>query len=90
MSVFILDLQSCGGYLGKSDYEQLLHHCMNIVIEKCLLSDAREPDTFILILLGILFYIDNIVRSWSAGGVVYPIVISGFISLDTIVMKFSS
>ena len=38
--------------------------------------------------MGILFYIDNIFGYWSAAGVIYPIVISGYISLDTIVMSF--
>ena len=43
---------------------------------------------FILILLGILFYVDNIVFGWSAAGIAYPIVILCFISFDMIVMYF--
>ena len=43
---------------------------------------------FILILLGILFYVDNIVLGWSATGLLYPITILAFISFDMNVMHF--
>merc|ERR1711991_1070077 len=43
---------------------------------------------FILILLGILFYVDNIVLGWSATGLLYPIIILAFISFDMNVMHF--
>ena len=43
---------------------------------------------FILILLGILFYVDNIVLGWGATGLLYPIIILAFISFDMNVMHF--
>ena len=43
---------------------------------------------FIVILLGILFYVDNIVLYWSAPGIAYPFEILGYISFDMIVMYF--
>ena len=43
---------------------------------------------FILILLGILFYVDNIVLGWTAAGLLYPIIILCYISFDMIVMYF--
>ena len=36
---------------------------------------------FIVLLLGILFYIDNIYRYWTAGGVLFPIFIMLLISI---------
>jgi len=43
---------------------------------------------FIVILLGILFYIDNIILPVNAAGIIYPFGFLGFISLDMIVMYF--
>ena len=43
---------------------------------------------FIVILLGILFYVDNIVLGWSAAGIAYPLLILCYISFDMIVMYF--
>ena len=43
---------------------------------------------FIVILLGILFYVDNIVFYWTAAGIAYPLVILCYISFDMIVMYF--
>ena len=43
---------------------------------------------FIVILLGILFYIDNIFGYWSAPGIAYPLIILGYISFDMIVIYF--
>ena len=43
---------------------------------------------FILILLGILFYVDNIFGNWSAAGLMYPLDNLGFMSFDMIVMYF--
>ena len=43
---------------------------------------------FIVILLGILFYVDNIVEYWTAQGIAYPFAILGYISSDMIVMYF--
>jgi hypothetical protein len=43
---------------------------------------------FILLLLGILFYIDNIFLYWSASGLFFPIEILCYISFDMIVMYF--
>ena len=43
---------------------------------------------FIVILLGILFYVDNIVFYWSAAGIAYPLAILCYISFDMIVMYF--
>ena len=43
---------------------------------------------FILTLLGILFYVDNIFFDWSAAGLAYPIAILCYISFDMIVMYF--
>ena len=43
---------------------------------------------FILILLGILFYVDNIFTYFSAAGLIYPVFILGYISFDMIVMYF--
>ena len=43
---------------------------------------------FIVILLGILFYVDNIVLGWSAAGIIYPLLILCYISFDMIVMYF--
>ena len=43
---------------------------------------------FILVLLGIIFYVDNIFIGWSAAGLVYPIAIVCYISIDMIVMYF--
>ena len=42
---------------------------------------------FILILLGIMFYLDNVL-GWSATGLLYPVIILCFISFDMIVMYF--
>ena len=39
---------------------------------------------FVLILLAMLFYIDNIVIGWSAPGVLFPIMICAYISFDVI------
>ena len=43
---------------------------------------------FLLILLGILFYIDNIYHGMTAGRIMYPFVILLYISNDLIVMCF--
>ena len=43
---------------------------------------------FILIVLGILFYIDNIFGDWSAAGIAYPVGILCYISNDMIVEYF--
>ena len=43
---------------------------------------------FIVILLGILFYVDNIFGYFTAGGIAYPLSILGYISYDMIVMYF--
>ena len=43
---------------------------------------------FIVILLGILFYVDNIVHYWSAAGIAYPLLILCYISFDMIIMYF--
>ena len=42
----------------------------------------------ILVLVGALFYVDNIFLPLSAAGILYPIVILCYISLDAIVMYF--
>ena len=43
---------------------------------------------FIVILLGILFYVDNIVLGWSAAGLLYLGATLSYISFDMIVMYF--
>ena len=43
---------------------------------------------FIVILLGILFYVDNIVLGWTTAGIAYPLLILCYISFDMIVMYF--
>jgi hypothetical protein len=43
---------------------------------------------FILIVLGILFYIDNIFGNWSAAGIAYPVGILCYISYDMIVKYY--
>ena len=43
---------------------------------------------FILILLGILLYVDVIIFGWSAAGISYPLATLSYISLDTIVIYF--
>ena len=43
---------------------------------------------FIVILLGILFYVDNIVLGWDAARIAYPLLILCYISFDMIVMYF--
>ena len=41
-----------------------------------------------MILLGILFYVDNIVLGWTAAGIGYTLLILCYISFDMIVMYF--
>ena len=51
-----------------------------------LLQERRV--VFILILLGLLFFVDNVYLGWSAAGILYPLLIIGLISYDLIVIYF--
>ena len=73
MCIFFVILYSSSG----SNAVNIFYHLM----------DERRV-IFIVLLLGILFYIDNIYGYWTAGGVLFPMVIIVYISFDVIVIYF--
>ena len=77
--------------IGLCSYFAILYYsssskAKSILILHRLMHERRV--IFIVLLLGILFYIDNIYRSWNVGGVIFPISIMLLISFDLIVLYF--
>ena len=72
-SVIIMLIYICIVYISSTGHYKIL----------CKLLQERSV-IFILILLGILFYIDNIYFNFSAAGIVFPLVILVYLSLDFI------